>query len=259
MTEPAVYSEIKDTILWVYLNRPERLNALNQDLVNGLRKELQDHRDNSDVRVVVFRGIGKAFCSGADLKERKDMSEADTEEFVNLLRKTFFYIFKYPKPTIACINGFAYGGGLELAMACDLRVSVESTMIGLTETSLGIIPGAGGTQYLSHLLGLAKAKEMIFCATKMEAIEALHFGLINKLYTKESLDEKTQFLGKKIARNAPLAVQAAKKALNSGFKDFMEKGLKTEGKSYGTVLSSEDRIEGLNAFKEKRTPRFRGK
>jgi len=259
MSEQVILTEVRDTALWIFLNRPHRLNALSHELVHELRKVLEAHEHDKKIRIVIIKGEGKAFCSGADLKERKKMNEEDTGDFVNLLRKTFYYLFKYPKPTIACINGIAFGGGLELAMACDLRVSIESTVIGLTETSLGIIPGAGGTQYLSHLLGPAKAKELIFCASKIDAIDAFHSGLINRLYTKESLEEKTQYLAMKIARNAPLAIQAAKRALNAGYKDSISKGLKGERHSYDRILPSSDRIEGLNAFEEKRTPHFTGK
>jgi len=259
MSNKVVFTEVRDTALWVMLNRPDCLNAMNIELTMELKRVLDKYKDNSDIRIVVFRGVGSAFSAGADLKERKMMTEEETSEAVNLLRKTFYHIYKYPKPTIACLNGIAFGGGLELAMATDLRVSVESAVVGLTETSLGIIPGAGGTQYLSRILGPAKAKELIYCATKIDAIDAFHYGLINKLYTKESLDDKTQYLAMKIARNAPLAIQAAKKALNAGFKDSMVHGLKLEERCYDMVLPSEDRIEGLNAFAEKRVPRFKGK
>lgn len=258
MSEQVILTERIDSALWIKLNRPGCMNALNRELIAELRRVLDENENDPEIRVVIFRGMGDAFCAGADLKERKGMTEEETAAFVNLLRKTFYHVFKYPKPTIACINGVAFGGGLELAMACDLRVSVESTLVGLTETSLGIMPGAGGTQYLSHLLGMAKAKELIFCATKIDAIEAFHFGLINRLFTKESLEDKTQFLAMKIARNAPLAIQAAKKALNAGFRGGMERGLKLEKKTYGEILSSDDRLEGLNAFAEKRTPFFKG-
>ncbi|PIE03693.1 MAG: enoyl-CoA hydratase [Acidobacteria bacterium] len=258
MKNDVLKTEIQDSSLWIYLNRPECLNALNVELTVKLKKVLEEYRENNAIRVVIFRGSGRAFCSGADLKERKGMSEDQAIDFVNLLRKTFYYVYKYPKPTMACINGSAFGGGLELALACDLRVSIESAVIGLTETSLGIIPGAGGTQYLTRILGPAKAKEIIYCASRIEAIDAFHWGLINKLYTKESLDEKTQLLALKIASNAPLAIQAAKKALNAGFRDSMVHGLKLERKAYTGILHTKDRIEGLNAFAEKRAPKFKG-
>lgn len=252
-------STVADNIVQITLNRPDKLNALNTDLLTSLSAELNDLSNNKNLRVVIITGSGeKAFCTGADLTERKTMSLVDTKHFVELISKTFLQIVDFPVPVIAAINGFAFGGGLELALACDFRLAQENALLGLTECALGIIPGAGGTQRLPQLVGIAKAKELIFMSQKISAKEAKAIGLVNYvLETKLDLLNTAKEWAKQIAKCAPLSIKAAKKAVDSSL--FLDKsaGLALELRLYENILSSADRIEGLVAFAEKREPIFK--
>jgi methylglutaconyl-CoA hydratase len=250
-----------DNIAVVTLKRPESLNALNRQLLEELRAVAFDLASNRGIRAVVFTGAGdKAFCAGADLKERKDMSLDDTRKFVSLISDVFTQIAKLPMPTIAAINGVAFGGGLELALACDMRVMQAGKEVGLTECALGIIPGAGGTQRLPRLVGEAKAKELIFSARRVGADEAAAIGLVNRVAGQdETAFDIALELAKQIAKCAPLSVRSAKEAIDQGAGRQLEDGLKIEARCYEAIVTSEDRAEGLKAFAEKRTPSFLGR
>lgn len=254
-------SQPADHVFQIQFNRPEVFNALNTKTLMEINETLHEIEHDSNIRVLVFTGSGeKAFCAGADLKERKDMGEGATLAFVHLISSTMRRIYEWPVPTIAKMNGVAFGGGLELALACDIRLSTSNTQMGLTECGLGIIPGAGGTQLLPKVVGVAKAKEMIFGAKRVSAGEALSMGLVNQVFSSiGTLDAGVLSMAQGIAANAPLAVRASKQAIQNGiFSEDMRKGFEIEHGFYNEILASTDRLEALKAFAEKRKPVFLG-
>ena len=244
---------------WVILARPDAANALSVALVTELRSTMAAVVCDSTVRAIVLTGTGKAFCAGADLKERKGMSLAETRAFLDLLNETLSEIAAARCPVIAALNGAAFGGGLELALACDLRVAAESATMGLTEVRLGIIPGAGGTQRLARLIGLARAKELIFTGRRLDALTAHALGVVSHVVPAAGLDVAAQRLADEIAAGGPLAVAAAKAAIDDGAALDLPAALSLERRHYETILQTADRDEGLRAFAEKRPPVFTGK
>jgi enoyl-CoA hydratase/carnithine racemase len=248
-------------LAWVTLDRAEVMNALSFDTLGRLGGIAGELAADDSVRVVLLTGAGgKAFCAGADLKERVDFGEEQTRAFVTRIGETFSAIAALPQPTIAVLNGVAYGGGLELALACDLRIASSSAKLGLTETSLAIIPGAGGTQRLPRLVGVAKAKELIFTAARVDAHEALAIGLLNAVAEPAELTPRARALAESIAANGPLAVRAAKQAidLHDGGASLAADLVRERAIYLERVLPSRDRLEALAAFRDKRPPQFRG-
>lgn len=255
----SILYEKKGHVALLKLNRPEVYNAINRDLLRQLRNHLEEIRYDRQIRVVIITGSGtKAFCSGADLKERKTMTEQEVRQYIETIRDTFTMIEALPQPVIASINGLALGGGTELALACDLRIMAENAVMGLTETSLGIIPGAGGTQRLARLVGVGVAKDLIFTARKIDATEAKQIGLVNKVSTQDDLIQATLRWADEIAENAPLALIQAKRAINQGIEVSIDVGLKIESLAYEQLIPTRDRREGLLAFAEKRKPNYIG-
>ncbi|WP_096155217.1 MULTISPECIES: enoyl-CoA hydratase-related protein [Bacillus] len=253
--------EINNYIATVTLNRPEAMNAFNYDMLVKLGEVADELRTNSDVRVVVITAAGdKAFSVGADLKERRTLTEAQVRRNVFKIGDVFNRIATLPQPTIAAINGYAFGGGMELLLACDFRIAAHDVKMGLTETSLAIIPGAGGTQRLPRIVGEAKAMELILTARRFTAKEAYDWGLITRLVEEPSLVliEAYEFAGE-ISKNGPLAVQQAKFAIRQGMSVDVQTGLQIERKAYEVIIPTEDRVEALVAFQEKRAPQFKGK
>jgi len=243
----------------ITLNRPESLNALSFPTLMELRRIITDLRSQRSIRVVIITGSGsKAFCTGADLKERAGMTHDEVCRFIFTIRETFSAIAQLPVPVICALNGIALGGGTELALACDLRIAAEHAVMGLTEVSLGIIPGAGGTQRLPRLIGVGKAKELIFTGRKVMAPEALELGLVNKVVPGENLLAEACRLAGEIADNAPVAVQQAKLAINHGLEMDLANGLVLESNAYEVCIPTRDRLEGLAAFREKRKPVYSG-
>ncbi|OPW99798.1 enoyl-CoA hydratase [Geobacillus sp. LEMMY01] len=243
----------------VTLNRPEAANALSRALLFELGALFQEIKFRKDVRVVMLTGAGdKVFCAGADLKERAGMNETEVRQTVALISKTINEVEKVPQPVIAVLNGSAFGGGLELALACDIRFAADDIQLGLTETSLGIIPGAGGTQRLPRLVGLGKAKELIFAAKRITAQEAERIGLVEYAVPRAELMDRALELAQQIADNAPIAVRQAKRAIQSVFNVDLETGLAIEQLAYEATIPTKDRLEGLQAFKEKRKPVYKG-
>lgn len=252
--------EIKNYIAYVTLNRAEAMNAFNYDTLCELASLVESLRTNSEVRVVVFRGSGeKAFSVGADLKERKTLTEQEVRRNVYKIGEVFASIEKLPQPTIAAINGYAFGGGMELALSCDFRIAVSNAVMGLTETSLAIIPGAGGTQRLPRLIGEAKAMELILTAKRMSADEAYQYGVVTKVVEPEHFIDEVNKLADRILANGPIAVQQAKFAIKNGMNADLHTGLEIERKAYEITIPTVDRIEALQAFAEKRKPNFKGK
>ena len=242
------------------LNRPEVMNSFNFPMLLALKERVEAVHFDPEVRVVIIVGAGqKAFCAGADLKERATMSEAQVREFIFTIRNLFTFIEYLNKPVIAAVNGIALGGGTELALACDIRLASATATLGLTETRLAIIPGAGGTQRLPRLIGRGKAKELIFTGRKVDAQEALQIGLVNKLSEPTALLDECKAMAAEICEAGPIAIQQAKYAINYGLEADLHTGLAIESNAYWVTIPSEDRLEGLRAFGEKRKPVYKGK
>jgi enoyl-CoA hydratase/carnithine racemase len=243
--------------IWT-LNRPERKNALSRGLVESLHDHVARVQDERTVCAVVLTGAGDGFCAGADLKEREGMSEAEVRGFLGRLRSALRSLETCERVFIAAINGPAFGGGTELALACDLRVVDEAAMMGLTEVTLGIIPGGGGTQRLSRLIGPGRAKELIFTGRRVSGREAFALGLVNQVATAAGSVADAVALAERIGRNAPIALAASKRAIQEGLDGSLDEGLEIEQRQYERTLATRDRLEGLSAFREKRPPRFTG-
>lgn len=248
-----------ESINYIYtikLNRPEKRNAISKQLLSELEDCLTELQ-SSGARVLILTGVGESFCAGADLKERMGMTEPEIISFLDSFRRTLDRLEQLSFPTIAAFNGDAFGGGLEIALACDFRYMSTNAKIGLTETKLGIIPGAGGTQRLSRLIGTSKAKEMIFAGKRVGYEKAFQDGLINGYAEPSSLSEYVNSIAREIASSSPLSVKLSKQSMEGVFMSLNE-GLDLERKLYLQTLSSRDRLEGLKAFQEKRQPIFTG-
>lgn len=260
LTDKAIRVQRHDHIAVITFERAERMNTLAKDLVCDLRDVLQELKSDPSIRVLVLTGAGdRAFCAGADLVERKAMSEAEVRSTVAGLQNLTSDIANFPRPTIAAINGYAFGGGLEIALACDLRYISDNARIGLTETRLGIIPGAGGTQRLPRLIGLGRAREMIFTGRRIDAATAVAWGVAEDVYPQEDLLSRVLDTAKEIAAGGPLALEQAKFAINHGFETDMQTGLALERAAYDTLIPTHDRVEALEAFTAKRSPKFEGR
>ena len=260
--EQVLLSDLREGILTLTLNRPDALNAFSRKLLDTFSTAVEEANFNNEARMVIVTGAGgdkASFSTGADLKERATMSEDEVRRFIFKIRNTFTAIENLRKPVIAAINGFAFGGGLELALACDIRIAAAGVQMGLTETSLAIIPGAGGTQRLPRIVGVAKAKELIYTARRITAEEALNIGLVNQVVPREKLLETAQKLALQICENGPIAIQQAKFAVSKGIDAPLEVGLNIESNAYWLCIPTEDRQEGLRAFREKRKPKYQGK
>lgn len=254
------------------LNRPRAANAMNRTMLDQLEESLIAlEMGNDGTRCVVLTSSSsRVFSAGADLKERRNMTPTQAHDFVSRLRQTMHRVACLPMPVIAAISGTAVGGGLELALCADIRIASTTAKLGLVETSLGIIPGAGGTQRLPRVVGISKAKQMIFSAQKLSAHDALDCGLVDHVVdtiplpddggsTVSPVLEKALEVAWNMARNGPVALRAAKQAIDQGmFATTMQQALDVEKSCYTKILETEDRLEGLKAFAEKRTPNFKG-
>lgn len=253
--------DLKDGILTLTLNRPAALNCFNTELLGSLTEVVTGLTGNREVKVVIITGTteGKnAFSTGADLRERAGMNPDQVRVFVRTIRNLFTSIENLPQPVIAAVNGYAFGGGLELALACDIRIAASTATVGLTETSLAIIPGAGGTQRLPRIVGVARAKELIFTARRISAQEGLSYGLFTNVVEPENLIQAAETLAAQIAQNGPIAVAQAKYAINQGMQVSLPVALDIESAAYAVTIPTRDRTEGLTAFKEKRKPVYTG-
>jgi methylglutaconyl-CoA hydratase len=253
--------EEKEGVVWVTLNRPEVRNALSRDVnikLSEIASDLEHRLD--EIKAVVLSGTGdKAFCAGADLKERKGISANETAPYLNAIANAIEGIGAIKQPTICLMNGSAYGGGLELAMACDFRILVEGAEVGLTEVRLGIMPGAGGTQRLPRLVGEARAKELVLLGRRISAARALEIGLVHQVVARDKLAAAGDALLAELAGCAPLSVMSAKSAIERGYGRPLEEALTIERECYEVTLFSEDRDEGLAAFAEGRPPKYMGR
>lgn len=236
-----------------------RRNSITVAMLAELNGLLERAAADRTLRCVVLTGQGdKAFCAGADLKERARMSDREVHGFHAGLRGALRAIEAAPQPVVAALNGVALGGGLEMALACDLRIAASTAQLGLPEVSLGIIPGGGGTQRLARLVGVARAKDLVLTARRIGAEEAAAMGLVARVAPPERLRSEALALAEQVARNAPISLRQAKRAIDDGFHLPLEEALELENRMYQDCLGTKDRIEALRAFAEKRPPVFTG-
>lgn len=243
-------------LAWIVLNRPEVYNAFDDQMMEEISQALKDLESNQAVRVVAFTGMGKVFASGADIASLKVMTPLDA--LFPKMQELYSRIYNFPKPTIAAVNGYALGGGLELAISCDIRVATPTARFGLPECKLGVIPGAGGTQRLVRILGEARVKEMVFLGEFINAGEALALGLVSRILESSDLEKGVAEYSEKIRQKAPMALRLAKMAINLSEDVSLNVGLLMENLAQSYLFGTKDKQEGVNAFLEKRAPNFKG-
>jgi enoyl-CoA hydratase len=248
----------EDNIVIVTINREKVLNALNDETINELLNFFRQSWKDSSIGCVIITGAGKSFIAGADISELRKCDVAGATKTSRIGHYLMRTIEDFPRPVIAAINGFALGGGCELAISCDIRLASEKAKLGQPEVSLGIIPGYGGTQRLPRLVGRGKAKQLIFSGEMIDAAEAYRIGLVDEVYSPEELMNKAMELAKSIASRGPVAVSLAKECINHGLDVNLRAGCDFEKNSFGVVYGSSDTKEGLTAFLEKRPPKFKG-
>jgi enoyl-CoA hydratase/carnithine racemase len=254
-----VYAK-QDGLAYVTVNRPRVLNALNTPTWKDLRKAFEDARDDGAIRGVILTGAGdKAFIAGADISELAHVSAVDAEASSRFGQQVLDLIESLGKPVIAAINGFALGGGCETAMACTIRIAVETAKFGQPEVTLGLVPGGGGTQRLPRLVGKGRALQLILSGEMISAQEAWRIGLVNEVVPAAALITRAEAILRKIASNAPMAVKFALEAANKGVETSQSEGLLLEASYFGLCAATEDKKEGTTAFLERRTPQFRGR
>lgn len=251
--------EEKDKILTLTINREKSLNALNSAVLDELDICLTEINGNDNIEVLVITGAGRAFIAGADISEMATLNPSEASEFAKRGMDVFLKLEKLNTPVIAAINGFALGGGCELALACDIRIASNAAKIGQPEVGLGITPGFGGTQRLARTIGLSKAKEMIFTAGVVSADEAERIGLVSYVVEPEELMNKVYEMANKITRNSKLAIRYSKESINTGMQADIDTGMNIEKAHFGLCFATEDQKEGMKAFLEKRKAKFSGK
>lgn len=250
--------DINDYIATIIINRPDALNAMNKVVVAELKKAIEECETNDNIGVIIITGTGdKAFIAGADIKAMQKMSGREALEFSREGQEMTMVIENSPKPVIAAINGFALGGGCEIALACDMRIASENAKFSQPEVALGIIPGWGGTQRLPRLIGKGRAIEMITGGKMIDAEEALRIGLVNHIVPQSDLLDETLLLAKSIIKNGPAAVASSLKCIHEGFDKDLENGLDIELNAFAELFETDEQREGTTAFVEKRKPNFR--
>lgn len=241
----------------LYINRPQALNALNSDTLQDIKAAVLEVKEDTGIYVLIITGMGdKAFVAGADISYMQNLTAIEGRLFGILGQEVFRTIESLEKPVIAAVNGFALGGGCELAMACDIRLASEKAKFGQPEVGLGITPGFGGTQRLARLIGEGRAKELIYSAVNINAEEAYRVGLVNHVYAADSLLDEAKKLAQKIIANAPLAVRLSKAAINRGMQTDIDTAMSIEADLFGMCFSTDDQKEGMQAFLGKRKPVF---
>lgn len=252
--------EVIENIGWLKINRPESLNALNSEVVESLENSLRDLEHDEEVKVVVITGAGeKAFVAGGDIREMAAMGPLAARAFSRKGQQMIEFIQKMSKPVIAAVNGYALGGGLELALACDFIYASEKAKLGLTEVTLGVIPGFGGTQTLPRLIGPNKARELIFSGKVLSAQQAKEWGMVNEVFSNEDLKARVMEIARAIAQNGIMAVASAKDAIVNGANMGKEDGLRYESAMFATLFATEDQKEGMQAFINKRKAVYTGR
>lgn len=247
-----VLKEQNGFVTTITINRPKALNALNSQVLDEL-KEAFESISIDETRCIILTGAGeKSFVAGADIAEMSSLTKAEGEAFGKKGNDIFRMIETFPVPVIAAVNGFALGGGCELSMSCDIRICSENAVFGQPEVGLGITPGFGGTDRLARHISIGKAKELLYTASNIKADEALRIGLVNAVYPIEELLPQAEKMAGKIAKNAPIAVRATKKSVNEGLQVGMDEAIIIEEKLFGSCFETEDQIEGMKAFLEKR-------
>jgi enoyl-CoA hydratase len=261
MTYQNILVEREDRIAIITLNRPGVLNALSQATVDELDAAIDELGADESVRAIIITGAGeKAFAAGADIKELHALQSAtEAAEFIGRRHRFLFKLAKLPKPVIAALNGYALGGGCELAMACDIRIAAETARLGQPEINVGMIPGTGGTQRLLRLVGPGMAKYLIMTGDHISAQEALRIGLVEMVVPSEKLMDEAKAVATKLAAKPPIAMALIKQAIAMGMEMGLEDGCAHEVALFGLVCATEDRVEGTSAFLEKRQPEFKGK
>lgn len=251
--------EQADGIAVMTINRPDALNAIDNAVLAEIKHAFAALEDEKGIGVIIFTGAGdKAFVAGGDVAYMSRMSLPEARQFVYGGQAVLLSIERSSKVTIAAINGYALGGGTELALACDIRLAAENAQLGLPETSLGLLPGWGGTQRMARLLGSGLAKELIFTARRVKAEEALRIGLVNRVVPRAELLSEARAMAQQILRNSPIAVQQSKRAINQGLQTSIDQGLAIEAEAWLVLFATHDRKEGTSAFAEKRTAQFTG-
>ncbi len=258
MATELLKTEISDGVAVVKLNRPNALNALNSELLSAIGDTFNELGYNDDVRVIVLTGEGKAFAAGADIAEMVNYNAAQGKAYSALGMKAFRAIIECPKPVIAAVNGFALGGGCELAMSCDIRIASAKAKLGQPEITLAVTPGFGGTQKLPRLVGPAIAKELLFTGRMVKAEEAKQIGLVNKVVEPEELMNATMEMANTIKAFSPLTLKYIKDAVNHSVEVPQSSGEAYESETFGVCFSTSDLKEGMGAFLEKRKPEFKG-
>jgi enoyl-CoA hydratase len=252
--------EKEDYLATIIINRPKALNALNAETLYELEAAIKDIKADNNIKVVIVTGSGdKSFVAGADITFMLPLSPAEGRFFSDVGEKVMRGFELLEKPVIAAINGFALGGGCELAMSCDIRLASENAVFAQPEVGLGVIPGFGGTQRLPRLIGEGRAKELTYTADVIKADEAYRIGLVNHVYPQDQLMDEAKKLAKKIASKAPLAVGYAKFAIGKGLQVDLDTAMSIESDMFGMCCATEDKFEGMGAFVEKRKPQFKGK
>ncbi|HET7290604.1 MAG TPA: enoyl-CoA hydratase-related protein [Thermodesulfobacteriota bacterium] len=242
------------------INRPNVLNALNWDTLGELREFLEDVMPKEELKALIITGAGdKAFVAGADIAQMNEMKERDFQDYVDYAHRVYELIENEPCPSIAAINGYALGGGCELALACDIRIASDKARLGFPEVKLGIFPGWGGTQRVTRVLGLGKTKELVFTGEMVNAEEALRIGLVERVVPHAEIMNEAKKLAGEIAKRGPIAVRLSKTAINAGSEMDLQKALLLEKTLVSLCFDSQDRIEGMKAFLEKREPLFTGR
>ena len=252
--------EKSEGVATMTLNRPEALNAFSKEVVEEVLRALEDVKSDENVRVVVLTGAGeKAFSAGADIKAMAGMTALKARELSLMGESLCLALENLEKPVVAAINGYALGGGLEVAMACDLRIASENARMGQTEVNIGLIPGWGGTQRLTRLVGMTKAKELVFTGKMFDARAAEQLGIVNVVAPADKFRETVRQFAIELASKPPVALKVAKALINKGANISLDSALALEREGFGVVASSEDLKEGVSAFTEKRKPVFKGK
>lgn len=259
MTYTKLIVEKKEKICTVKINNPESMNALNSTILSELNAAFDEIASDSSISVVIITGEGRAFVAGADIAQMSTMNATEGKAFGVQGSAVFRKIEKLDKPVIAAINGFALGGGCELALACDIRIASSKAKIGQPETGLGITPGFSGTQRLPRLIGEGRAKELIYTAKPVKADEALAMGLVNKVVEPEALMEEAQNMAAVIAKNAPVALKYSKEAINKGIQTDIDSGIAIENDLFALCFATDDQKEGMKAFFEKRPADWKNK
>lgn len=250
-----VNCEVQDRVAVLTIDRPKALNALNPEVLNDLKAAFEGI-DQSEVRCVILTGAGdKSFVAGADIASMSTMTKAEGEAFGRLGNDVFLMVENFPLPVIAAVNGFALGGGNELAMSCDIRLASENALFGQPEVGLGITPGFGGTQRLARVVGVGMAKQLVYSATNIKASEALRIGLVNAVYAPDQLMDAARKLAGKIASNAPIAVRNCKRAINEGIELPIAEAVQEEERLFGACFETHDQVEGMSCFLSREKPK----